>query len=170
MEHHGLLWALGLEFEKQATLFSNPLHPASRSNATSSKASQNKACSCYVEVGQSHSSTAPVCTVQLCQSQQVRLLLVPQRKKVPWNKGPKMSKSDMQDFFIPLQDYELFLAVALYFAGPKYVMAFWLTMVTSRRISETLRLHGEDVFLEGGPHHDSARKGLRKSNILELAN
>ncbi len=66
-----------------------------------------------------------------------------------------MSKSDMQHLFIPREDYELFLAVALYFAGPKYVMAFWLTMVTSRRISETLRLHGDDVFLEGGPHHDS---------------
>ena len=78
-----------------------------------------------------------------------------EKKKVPWNKGQKMSKSDMQHLFIPREDYELFLAVALYFAGPKYVMAFWLTMVTSRRISETLRLHGEDVFLEGGPHHDS---------------
>lgn len=78
-----------------------------------------------------------------------------ENKKAPWNKGQKMSKSDMQHLFIPREDYELFLAVALYFAGPKYVMAFWLTMVTSRRISETLRLHGEDVFLEGGTHHDS---------------
>lgn len=78
-----------------------------------------------------------------------------QKERVPWNKGIKMGKSDLQHLFIPKEDYVLFLATAIYFAGPKYAMALWLTMATSRRISETLRLHGEDAYLEGGYHHDS---------------
>ena len=68
-------------------------------------------------------------------------------KKKPWNKGAKLGKSDLQHLFIPRDDYALFLAVAIYFAGPKYAMALWLTMATSRRISETLRLHGDDAYL-----------------------
>ena len=66
-----------------------------------------------------------------------------------------MGRSDRQHLFIPREDYSLFLAVSIYFAGPKYAMALWLCMVTSRRISETLRLHGSDLYLSGGQFHDS---------------
>ena len=85
----------------------------------------------------------------------VQELTVPVEKKPPWNKGTKLGKSDLQHLFIPRDDYALFLAVAIWFAGPKYAMAMWLTMATSRRISETLRLHGEDAYLKGGQYHDS---------------
>ena len=76
-------------------------------------------------------------------------------KRTPWNKGKKMGKSDLQHLFVPKEEVQLFLAVTLWFAGPKYALVLWLTMVTSRRISETLRLHAEDFYLNGGPHHDS---------------
>ncbi|CAJ1421011.1 unnamed protein product [Effrenium voratum] len=75
--------------------------------------------------------------------------------KKPWNKGKKMSKTDLQHLFVPREELTLFLAVALFFAGPKYVMVLWVTMVTSRRISEALQLQGCDVFLDGGFTHDA---------------
>lgn len=105
---------------------------------------------CTVPVPCSTVSTAPAPDSTASEEAKKR-----QEKIVPWNKGTKMAKSDMQHLFIPKQDYNLFLAVAIYFAGPKYAMAMWLTMATSRRISEALRLHGCDAYLEGGPHHDS---------------
>ena len=151
---HGLSWIIIVDIEaqirKQGILF-KPTEPSvsKQCHQQQSKPKKGLLLLCLGQpVPQFH---CPLFMVQ------VPLLLVPlsKNKKAPWNKGQKMSKSDMQHLFIPREDYELFLAVALYFAGPKYVMAFWLTMVTSRRISETLRLHGEDVFLEGGTHHDS---------------
>ena len=71
-----------------------------------------------------------------------------------WNKGRKQSKTDKQHVFIPREDLELFLAVALFFAGPCYCAALWVALVTSRRISETLLLRGTDVQLNGGAEHD----------------
>ena len=73
--------------------------------------------------------------------------------KKPWNKGKKMSKTDLQHLLVPREELTLFLAVALFFAGPKYVMVLWVTMVTSRRISEAFQ--GCDVFLDGGFTHDA---------------
>ena len=151
MDCHGLfLWTLGLKFEKARNPFQT--HPDKRLEAMPPAAKQAQKRPAAA-MSRSASPTVPLSPVHV-PSPTVTDSPV-EIKKVPWNKGQKMSKSDTQHLFIPREDYELFLAVALYFAGPKYVMAFWLTMVTSRRISETLRLHGEDVFLEGGTHHDS---------------
>ena len=74
--------------------------------------------------------------------------------KVAWNKGLRRSKSDQQHVFIPEEDLELWLAVLLYFTGPVYTAAIWICMLTSRRISEALRLRGSDLFLAGGLHCD----------------
>jgi hypothetical protein len=73
---------------------------------------------------------------------------------VAWNKGLKASKSDRQHFHVPRDDVPLFLAVCVYFAGPVYAAAVWFTMVSSRRVSEALRLSGSDLCLDGGEHHD----------------
>ena len=54
-----------------------------------------------------------------------------------------------------LDQIPLFLAVALYWAGPKYACVLWLTLVTSRRISETLLLPGTDIRVQGGEDHDA---------------
>eukprot|EP00969_Alexandrium_andersonii_P236639 10446803-Alexandrium_andersonii.AAC.1 len=41
-----------------------------------------------------------------------------------------------------------------FYPGPVYAAALWLCVITSRRISETLRLRGSDVHLSGGEDHD----------------
>lgn len=73
----------------------------------------------------------------------------------------------MQHLFIPKEDYASLLAGAMHFAWPKYAMALWLTMVTSRRTPETLRLHGEDAYLDGGFHHDSRHILFQKQETKE---
>ena len=90
------------------------------------------------------------------------LSTVQSAKHKPWNKGKKMSKTDLQHLFIPREDLLLFLAVSLYFAGPRYVMALWITMVTSRRISEALQLQALDVFLDGGHMQDAPHIRFQK--------
>ena len=74
----------------------------------------------------------------------------------PWNKGKKSNKTDTQHLFIPRAEVELFFAVLLYWAGPVYAVSVWLCMITSRRISESLRVRRSDIFLHGGEHSDSA--------------
>ena len=69
------------------------------------------------------------------------------------NKGLHQTKTSKQHVFI--DQIALFLAVALYWAGPKYACVLWLTLVTSRRISETLLLRGPDILVQGGEHHDA---------------
>ena len=73
----------------------------------------------------------------------------------PWNKGLHQTKTCKQHVFIPRDQIALFLAVALYWAGPKYACVLWLTFVTSRRISETLLLRGTDIRVQGGEEHDA---------------
>jgi hypothetical protein len=73
---------------------------------------------------------------------------------VPWNKGLKATKSDRQHYYVPREDVPLFLAVCVYFAGPVYAAVVWFTMVSSRRVSEALRITGSDLCLDGGEHHD----------------
>ena len=73
----------------------------------------------------------------------------------PWNKGLHQTKTCKQHVFIPRDQIALFLAVALYWAGPKYACVLWLTLVTSRRISETLLLRGTDIRVQGGEEHDA---------------
>ena len=73
----------------------------------------------------------------------------------PWNKGLHQTKTCKQHVFIPRDQIALFLAVALYWAGPKCACVLWLTLVTSRRISETLLLRGTDIRVQGGEEHDS---------------
>lgn len=72
-----------------------------------------------------------------------------------WNKKRKMTKTDRQHLFVPREDVPLFLATSVYFASPMLATLIWLTMVTSRRISEALRLRGCDLHLTGGPHCDT---------------
>ena len=76
-------------------------------------------------------------------------------RPMPWNKGVRQTKSGKQHLFIPRDQIPLFLAVALYWAGPKYACVLWLTLVTSRRISETLLLRGTDIRVQGGEDHDA---------------
>ena len=73
----------------------------------------------------------------------------------PWNKGLHQTKICKQHVFIPRDQIALFLAVALYWASPKYACVLWLTLVTSRRISETLLLRGTDIRVQGGEEHDA---------------
>ena len=73
----------------------------------------------------------------------------------PWNKGLHQTKTCKQHVFIPRDQIALFLAVALYWAGPKCACVLWLTLVTSRRISETLLLRGTDIRVQGGEEHDA---------------
>ena len=73
----------------------------------------------------------------------------------PWNKGMRQTKTCKQHIFLPRDQIELFNAVALYWAGPKYACVLWLTLVTSRRISETLLLRGTDIRVQGGEDHDA---------------
>jgi integrase len=77
-----------------------------------------------------------------------------QRNRQPWNKGVKTKKADRQHLHIPREEVPLFLAACVLFAGPVYAAVIWLTMVTSRRISEALQLKGSEIFLEGGTNHD----------------
>ena len=76
-------------------------------------------------------------------------------RSTPWNKGVRQTKTSKQHLFIPRDQIPLFLAVALYWAGPKYACVLWLTLVTSRRISETLLLRGTDIRVQGGEDHDA---------------
>ena len=76
-------------------------------------------------------------------------------RSTPWNKGVRQTKTSKQHLFIPRDQIPLFLAVALYWAGPKYACVLWLTLVTSRRISETFLLRGTDIRVQGGEDHDA---------------
>ena len=67
----------------------------------------------------------------------------------PWNKGLHQTKTCKQHLFIPRDQ------IALFLAGPKYACVLWLTLVTSRRISETLLLRGTDIRVQGGEEHDA---------------
>lgn len=75
--------------------------------------------------------------------------------KVAWNKGKPFNVSGSQHVFVKREDVEIFLAALLYVAGPVYTVIIWLGMVTSRRISELLRLRGLDFVLEGGGECDA---------------
>ena len=87
---------------------------------------------------------------------QARPVTSKSKKRPPaWNKGRKHSKTSKQHVFIPREQLPLFFAVALYFAGPSYCAVLWITLVTSRRIGETVLLKGSDVRLRGGEDHDS---------------
>ncbi|CAE7811309.1 unnamed protein product [Symbiodinium necroappetens] len=81
-------------------------------------------------------------------------VVVPAATKQAWNKGKRVKKTGQQFLYVPREDLPLFFAVATYFAGPVYAIVLWLTLVTSRRISEALLLRGSDVKLAGGEHHD----------------
>ena len=76
------------------------------------------------------------------------------QKAKPWNAGKKLRKTDRQHLFVPRDHLKLWFGVLLYSAGPVYAFAIWLCMVTSRRISETLRLRSGDLVLHGGAHDD----------------
>ncbi len=71
-----------------------------------------------------------------------------------WNAGKKTKRSDRQHLFIPREEVELFLAVTLCFASPVAAVLLWVTITTSRRISEALRLRACDFHFSGGPHCD----------------
>ena len=94
--------------------------------------------------------------------------------KKPWNKDRKQTVDDSSNVFIEYEDLQLFWACLLFCCGPIYLAAIWLTMSTSRRISEILRIRGRDFHLEGGgfcddPHvlvterpQDKKKPGLGK--------
>ena len=63
---------------------------------------------------------------------------------------------------IPRDQIALFLAVALYWAGPKCACVLWLTLLTSRRISETLLLRGTDIRVQGGEEHGAGHILLQR--------
>ena len=74
--------------------------------------------------------------------------------KTAWNKQSKLNKTDRQHLYIPRDDVALFLAVLVWFTEPVYAATIWICMVTSRRISETLRLRSSDICLAGGESCD----------------
>ena len=80
----------------------------------------------------------------------------------PWNKGLHQTKTCKQHVFIPRDQIALFLAVALYWPGPKYACVLWLTLVTSRRISETLLLRGTDMSAR-------RRRARRRTHLVPAA-
>ena len=80
----------------------------------------------------------------------------------PWNKGLHQTKTCKQHVFIPRDQIALFLAVALYWPGPKYACVLWLTLVTSRRISETLLLRGTDMSAR-------RKRARRRTHLLPAA-
>ena len=82
--------------------------------------------------------------------------------KKPWNTGRSMTRSDRQWLHVPRQDMELFYGVLLFWSGPIYAFSVWLTLCTSRRASEILRLRASDIFTAGGPHHDKPYVLLQK--------
>ncbi|CAE7548448.1 unnamed protein product [Symbiodinium sp. CCMP2592] len=94
--------------------------------------------------------------------------------KKPWNKDRKQTVADSSNVFIEYEDLQLFWACLLFCCGPVYLAAVWLTMCTSRRISEILRVRGRDFHLDGGgfcddPHvlvkerpQDKKKPGLGK--------
>lgn len=90
------------------------------------------------------------------------------KKRPPaWNKGRKHSKTSKQHVFIPREQLPLFFAVALYFAGPSYCAVLWITLVTSRRIGETVLLKGSDVRLRGGEDHDSPTFSFNEQKAIK---
>ena len=70
--------------------------------------------------------------------------------RAPWNKARKQTVADSSNVFIEYEDLQLFWACLLFCSGPVYLAAIWLTMCTSRRISEILRIRGRDFHLDGG--------------------
>ena len=94
--------------------------------------------------------------------------------KRPWNKDRKQTVADSSNVFVEYEDLQLFWACLLFCCGPVYLAAVWLTMSTSRRISEILRVRGRDFHLDGGgfcddPHvlvkerpQDKKKPGLGK--------
>ena len=63
-------------------------------------------------------------------------------------------KADRHNLYVPGEDVQLFLAVAVYFASPITAVLIWMTMVTNRRISEALRLRACDIHVSGSPSCD----------------
>ena len=63
-------------------------------------------------------------------------------------------KADRHNLYVPREDVQLFLAVALHFASPITAVLIWMTMVTNRRISESLRLRACDIHVSGSPSCD----------------
>ena len=63
-------------------------------------------------------------------------------------------KADRHNLYVPREDVQLFLAVAVYFASPITAVLIWMTMVTNRRISEALRLRACDIHVSGSPSCD----------------
>ena len=74
----------------------------------------------------------------------------------PWNKGLHQTKTCKQHLFIPRDQ------IALFLAGPKYACVLWLTLVTSRRISETLLLRGTDMSAR-------RRRARRRTHLVPAA-
>ena len=70
--------------------------------------------------------------------------------KRPWNKDRKQTVADSSHVFVEYEDLQLFWACLLFCCGPVYLVAVWLAMSTSRRISEILRVRGQDFHLHGG--------------------
>ena len=75
-------------------------------------------------------------------------------KTAPWNKGRHQSVTDSQNIFLQKEDLPLFWAVVLFCCGPIYLAVIWVCLISQRRISECLRLRGQDIHLEGGPDCD----------------
>ena len=92
----------------------------------------------------------------------------------PWNKGLHQTKTCKQHVFIPRDQIALFLAVALYWAGPKYACPVVNFGVTSRRISETLlrrarrRTHLVPAAAAGWQSWRLRQTGRRKSGSKTL--
>ena len=83
-----------------------------------------------------------------------RKIRAPGPKKQPWSLGKQLRKTDRQFLYVPREHLELWFGVLLYCGGPVYAVAIWLCMVTSRRISETLRLRSGNLATQGGEHDD----------------
>ena len=79
---------------------------------------------------------------------------MPKLRKRPahpaWNAGRRFNRNVSQHLFVPRQDVDLFLAAAVWFGSPSIAVLLWLGMVTSRRVSELLRLRWSDFYAQGG--------------------
>ena len=71
-------------------------------------------------------------------------------------------KADRHNLYVPGEDVQLFLAVAVYFASPITAVLIWMTMVTNRRISEALRIRACNIHLSGSRDCDKPRFGERE--------
>ena len=71
-----------------------------------------------------------------------------------WNAGRCFNRNVSQNIFVPRQDVDLFLSAAVWFGSPPIAIILWLGMVTSRRVSELLRLRWSDFYPQGGQYSD----------------